>query len=97
MPSPRHARRARGAGPAKGSTVSWRLVVTTALLALLVLAAGALWPDVGAVLTLGAAVLLAAGVIAAKRWADRRRREDTEAGTQARGTIPFTGWRNGGL
>jgi hypothetical protein len=78
--------------------MSWKLVVAeTTLLALLVIAAVALWPDVGAVLTLGAAVLLAASVIAANRWADRRRREDTEAGTQARGTIPFTGWRNGGL
>jgi hypothetical protein len=77
--------------------MSWKLVAGTTLLALLVIAAAVLWPDVGAVLTLGAALLLAAGVIAANRWADRRRREDTEAGTQARGTIPFTGWRNGGL
>jgi hypothetical protein len=77
--------------------MSWKLVAGTTLLALLVIAAAVLWPDVGAVLTLGAAVLLAASVIAANRWADRRRREDTEAGTQARGTIPFTGWRNGGL
>jgi hypothetical protein len=77
--------------------MSWKLVAGTTLLALLVIAAVELWPDVGAVLTLGAAVLLTAGVIAANRWADRRRREDTDAGTQARGTIPFTGWRDGGL
>jgi hypothetical protein len=69
--------------------VSGKLVAGTASLA----AAVALWPDVGAVLTLGAVVLLAAGVIAANRWADRRRGEATDA----RGTIPFTGWRNGGL
>jgi drug/metabolite transporter (DMT)-like permease len=77
--------------------MSWKLVAGTTLLALLVIAAVVLWPDVGAVLALGAAVLLAASVIAANRWADRRRREDTEAGTKARGTIPLTGWRNGGL
>jgi hypothetical protein len=77
--------------------MSWKLVAGTTLLPLLVIAAVALWPDVGAVLTLGAAVLLAASVIAANRWADRRRREDTVAGTQARGTIPLTGWCNRGL
>jgi hypothetical protein len=73
------------------------LVVGTALLVLFVGVAVASRPDTGTVLMLGAAALLAACAFSANRWANRRQREEAEASTQPRGTIAFTGWRNGGL
>jgi Ni/Co efflux regulator RcnB len=73
-----------------------RRLVVAALLTLFVAAAVALSPDTEAVLTLEAAVLLGTRVLVANRWANRRQREEAETSTQPRGTIPFSGWRNGG-
>jgi hypothetical protein len=72
-----------------------RRLVVAALLTLMA-AAVALSPDTEAVLTLEAAVLLGTRVLVANRWANRRQREEAETSTQPRGTIPFSGWRNGG-
>jgi hypothetical protein len=74
-----------------------RRLVAVALLALFVAGTVLLWPDAGAILTLAAVAALGTGVIAANRWVNRRQRDEAETSTQPRGTIPFTGWRNGGV
>ena len=73
-----------------------KYITLGAVLVLLLVGAVLLWPDVEAILTLGAADLLAGGYVSAYTWSQRRRRRGEEASTEPRGTIPFTGWRSGG-
>lgn len=62
--------------------LSLKLLVSAALVVLLGVAAVTLWPDVGAILAVGAVVLFATGVVAANRWADRRSRDEGEPDTR---------------
>lgn len=76
--------------------MTWKRIVGAGALVLLALGAVALWPNVEAILTLGAAVLLVAGYMSMYSWSQRRRRRGEEASTSEPKTVPFTGWRGGG-
>lgn len=77
--------------------MTWKWIIRAVVFALVLLGAVALWPNVEAILTLGAAVVLVVGYVSAYTWSQRRRRRGEEASTfEPGGTIPFTGWPGGG-
>lgn len=65
------------------------------VVALVVYGVVALWPNLELILTLGAAVLVIGGYIAAITWSDRRRRRGEEASTAEPTAVPFHGWHGG--